>query len=66
MSEIENITAVDPMVTKSILIQVELSYLLKVMIVISCQGFPQATILEDPVTGSARALTPYWSEKLGK
>ncbi|MEC7526612.1 MAG: PhzF family phenazine biosynthesis protein, partial [Bacteroidota bacterium] len=28
---------------------------------------PQATILEDPVTGSAHCtLTPYWSEKLGK
>ena len=28
---------------------------------------PQATILEDPVTGSAHCtLTPYWSKKLGK
>jgi predicted PhzF superfamily epimerase YddE/YHI9 len=28
---------------------------------------PQATILEDPVTGSAHcSLTPYWSERLGK
>ena len=28
---------------------------------------PQATILEDPVTGSAHCtLAPYWSEKLGK
>ncbi|MEO9805176.1 MAG: PhzF family phenazine biosynthesis protein [Reichenbachiella sp.] len=28
---------------------------------------PQATIFEDPVTGSAHAsLVPYWSEKLGK
>ena len=28
---------------------------------------PQATILEDPVTGSAHcSLIPYWSSKLGK
>lgn len=28
---------------------------------------PQATILEDPVTGSAHCtLTPYWSDRLGK
>lgn len=28
---------------------------------------PQATILEDPVTGSAHcSLTPYWSRRLGK
>ena len=28
---------------------------------------PQATIMEDPVTGSAHcSLTPYWSERLGK
>ncbi len=28
---------------------------------------PQATILEDPVTGSAHCtLTPYWSNRLGK
>ena len=34
-----------------------------------CQGFfiPQATIFEDPVTGSAHAsLVPYWSKVLDK
>ena len=68
-SEIENIT-----INRSIFDQININ---PGGVIMSAEGddcdfvsrffTPQATILEDPVTGSAHcSLTPYWSEKLGK
>ena len=68
-SEIENIS-----INRSIFDQININ---PGGVIISAEGdhcdfvsrffTPQATILEDPVTGSAHCtLTPYWSKKLGK